>query len=50
MGWGEPVQQLWDAAAALPPPAALAAGEKGNEVLFVPSEGSQDGADGLSHP
>lgn len=50
MGWGEPVQQLWDAAAALPPPAALEGGEKRNEVLFVASEGSQDGSDGLSQP
>lgn len=35
--WGEPVQEHWDAAAALPAPAALA-GEKRRKEVFIASE------------
>lgn len=49
MVWGEPVQEPWEAAAALPAPAARA-GEKKRKEMFIASGGSQDDPDGLSHP
>lgn len=45
----EPLQEPWDAAAALPAPAALGAGNQRNEEFIAPG-GSQEDPDGLSHP